>query len=98
MTMGLRRVRAAPAAAIAYLSVVWGALAGVFIFHEIPVVLSAVGALVICLGTMAVAASESWQQRHQAAVDREPPDDETGSDEEARLLDIELSAGKFGQA
>lgn len=31
MTMGLRRVRAAPAAATAYLTVVWGMAAGILV-------------------------------------------------------------------
>ena len=33
MTMALRRVKAAPATAMSYLSVVWGILAGLAIFH-----------------------------------------------------------------
>lgn len=68
MTMGLRRVRAAPAAAIAYLSVVWGILAGIFIFREVPTLLSIAGAVIICLGTLAVVVSEtSESSRHQTS-------------------------------
>ncbi len=33
MTMALRRVKAAPATAMSYLSVVWGIVAGLAIFH-----------------------------------------------------------------
>lgn len=33
MTMALRRVKAAPATAMSYLSVVWGIIAGIFVFH-----------------------------------------------------------------
>lgn len=33
MTMALRRVKAAPATAMSYLSVVWGILAGLAIFN-----------------------------------------------------------------
>ena len=35
LTHGLRSAKAAPAIATSYLSVVWGVLAGFFIFHEV---------------------------------------------------------------
>lgn len=54
MTLGLRRVKAAPAAAMAYLTVVWGTAAGFAVFGEVPTILSALGALIICVGTLAV--------------------------------------------
>lgn len=60
MTLGLRRVKAAPAAAMAYLTVVWGTAAGVVVFGEIPTVLSVMGALIICIGTLAVIITDSW--------------------------------------
>lgn len=60
MTLGLRRVKAAPAAAMAYLTVVWGTAAGIVVFGEVPTVLSVLGALIICIGTLAVIISDSW--------------------------------------
>ena len=65
MTMGLRRVAAAPAAAVSYLTVVWGLAAGILVFGEMPNVLSLIGALVICVGTLAVVLSESWSSRQE---------------------------------
>lgn len=96
MTLGLRRMKAAPSAAISYLSVVWGALAGIFIFHEYPTPLSVFGAIVICLGTMAVVVSEGWQQHRQRALDKGPADaaGSASEDEEAQLLAVELTASK----
>lgn len=38
-------------------------------FHEIPTLLSVLGALVICLGTLAVILSETWQSRQQRRKD-----------------------------
>lgn len=35
LTLGLRSAKAAPAIATSYLSVVWGILASLFIFHEV---------------------------------------------------------------
>jgi drug/metabolite transporter (DMT)-like permease len=35
MTMGLRRVKAAPAASMTYLSGVWGIIAGLLVFGEV---------------------------------------------------------------
>lgn len=35
LTHGLRSAKAAPAIATSYLSVVWGVLAGYFLFHEV---------------------------------------------------------------
>ena len=101
MTLGLRRMKAAPSAAISYLSVVWGALAGIFIFHEYPTPLSIVGAIVICLGTMAVVVSEGWQQHRQRALEKGPADaagSASEDDEEAQLLAVELTASKGGAA
>lgn len=37
MTMGLRRVKAAPAAATAYLTVVWGLAAGILVSWLLPI-------------------------------------------------------------
>lgn len=95
MTMGLRRMKAAPSAAISYLSVVWGALAGVLIFNEYPTSLEIAGAAVICCATMAVVASEGWQQRRQQANARAQLDIESGTndDEEVQLLAVELATG-----
>jgi uncharacterized membrane protein len=39
LTHGLRSAKAAPAIATSYLSVVWGILGSLFIFHEVPTVL-----------------------------------------------------------
>lgn len=55
MTLGMRRIKAAPAAAMAYLTVVWGSASGFVIFGEIPNAFSVLGTLVICIGTIAVA-------------------------------------------
>jgi hypothetical protein len=94
--MGLRRMQAAPSAAISYLSVVWGALAGFFVFHEVLTAMEVVGAAVICLGTMAVVVSEGWQQRRRDAQAAGPQNAESGGsdDEEAQLLALELSDSK----
>lgn len=60
MTLGLRRVKAAPAAAMAYLTAVWGTASGIVVFGEVPTVLSVLGALIICAGTLAVIVSDSF--------------------------------------
>lgn len=93
MTMGLRRMQAAPSAAVSYLSVVWGALAGTFIFNEYLTAFEVAGAIVICFGTMAVVASEGWQQHMRAAQETALPNEQS-DDEEAQLLAVELSIGK----
>jgi hypothetical protein len=97
MTMGLRRMQAAPSAAISYLSVVWGALAGFFVFHEVLTVMEGVGAAIICLGTMAVVVSEGWQQRRRDAAKAavaQNTESHGSDDEEAQLLALELSDSK----
>ena len=97
MTMGLRRMKAAPSAAISYLSVVWGALAGFFVFHEVLTAMEVVGSAVICLGTMAVVVSEGWQQRKRGAADADASQtagSRGSDDEEAQLLTLELSDSK----
>ena len=103
MTMGLRRMKAAPSAAISYLSVVWGALAGFFIFHEHVTAMEVAGSTVICLGTMAVVVSEGWQQRTQDAQDTASwhhesalrhSESQGSDDEESQLLALELSTSK----
>lgn len=97
MTMGLRRMKAAPSAAISYLSVVWGALAGFFVFNETLTAMEVAGSAVICLGTMAVVVSEGWQQRRQSAAAATVPrnaDSQGSDDEEAQLLGVELSNSK----
>lgn len=57
LTLGLRSAKAAPAIATSYLSVVWGILASLFIFHETPSKRGILGALIIivCTGTLAFA-------------------------------------------
>lgn len=92
MTMGLRRVKAAPAAAIAYLSVVWGLAASIGIFHESPNLLSLAGGIVICLGTLAVALSEAWQRSLRSEGGKqESYKHEAQQDEESQPLNIEMS-------
>ena len=46
-----------------------GLAASIGIFHEVPNMLSMLGAAVICLGTLAVALSEAWQRKQQPQVD-----------------------------
>ena len=97
MTMGLRRMQAAPSAAISYLSVVWGALAGYFVFNEFLTAMEVAGSAVICLGTMAVVVSEGWQQRKRDAAAATVPqsaESQGSDDEEAQLLALELSDSK----
>ncbi|EFN50789.1 hypothetical protein CHLNCDRAFT_142523 [Chlorella variabilis] len=58
LTAGLQRARAAPAVAMSYLSVIWGILADIFVFHDLPDSLSLVGAAIICLSSFSVAFSQ----------------------------------------
>ncbi|KAL4421372.1 hypothetical protein ABPG75_010663 [Micractinium tetrahymenae] len=64
LTAGLQRARAAPAVAMSYLSVIWGILADIFLFHDLPDALSLVGAAIICCSSLFVAIS----QRRQAVA------------------------------
>ena len=45
-----------------------GLAASIGIFHEVPNMLSMLGAAVICLGTLVVALSEAWQPNQQPRV------------------------------
>lgn len=57
LTLGLRSAKAAPAIATSYLSVVWGILASLFIFHEQPSKRGVLGAaiIIVCTGSLAFA-------------------------------------------
>lgn len=58
LTAALQRATAAPAVAMGYLSVVWGLIADVLIFHDYPTILSLVGALIVCASSFFVAWGE----------------------------------------
>lgn len=47
MTMGLERARAAKAMTMAYTSIVWSELAGIFLFQEVPNTWAVLGVVVI---------------------------------------------------
>ena len=48
ITSGLKRVPATLGTAASYLTVVWGMGLGYFVFHEVPTLLSLLGAALIC--------------------------------------------------
>lgn len=54
-TAALQRAKAAPAIAMSYLSVIWGLVADVLVFHDAPNWLSLLGAGIICGCSFAVA-------------------------------------------
>lgn len=68
LTGGLQRARAAPAVAMAYLSVIWGILADMFVFHDVPDNLSLLGAAIICLSSFFVAFSQKRSASQKAAA------------------------------
>ncbi|PRW32584.1 Solute carrier family 35 member G1 [Chlorella sorokiniana] len=100
LTGGLQRARAAPAVAMSYLSVIWSILADILLFHDLPPVLSLVGAGIICLSSFFVAFSQKklstsktagarWE-RSVARLDRAAgtaDEEEEEEEEEAALAD-----------
>lgn len=66
MTLGLERARAAKAMTMAYSSIVWSELAGVFLFSEVPNTWAVLGVLVIVGSTL----YNSSQARIQHSVAR----------------------------
>jgi drug/metabolite transporter (DMT)-like permease len=77
LTYGLRSAKAAPAIATSYLSVVWGILGSLFIFHEKPTGQSIAGAILIigCTGAL------GFMEKKKAK-----PAAETSQDEQALLV------------
>ncbi|KAK9829224.1 hypothetical protein WJX72_004585 [[Myrmecia] bisecta] len=69
MTYALQYAKAAPAIAMSYLSIVWGLLYGFFIFHEVPTVLSLVGAALICSCTFMLGIFEKKKKVTDVAVE-----------------------------
>lgn len=67
LTAGLQRARAAPAVAMSYLGVIWGIVADIFVFHDLPDNLSLVGAAVICCSSFFVAFSQKRKSSHKVA-------------------------------
>ncbi|KAK9837654.1 hypothetical protein WJX74_002242 [Apatococcus lobatus] len=58
MTFALKYVKAAPALAMSYLSVVWSILYGYYIFGDVPTIWSLVGAVLICSMTLSLGVFE----------------------------------------
>lgn len=66
-TAALQRAKAAPAIAMSYLSVIWGLLADVLVFHDAPNSLSLLGAAIICGCSFAVAYWERLEKSRRHA-------------------------------
>lgn len=70
LTAGLQRAKAAPAVAMGYLSVIWGAAADVLIFRTFPPWLSGLGSLLICCSSFFVAYGEKRTRAKEKAAIR----------------------------
>lgn len=73
LTHGLRSAKAAPAIATSYLSVVWGILGSLFIFHEKPSLESVLGAVLIIVTTGVLGFAEKKKAKPAVA----PASDQT---------------------
>ncbi|KAK9865750.1 hypothetical protein WJX84_008399 [Apatococcus fuscideae] len=67
MTFALKYVKAAPALAMSYLSVVWSILYGYYIFGDVPTIWSLLGAILICSTTLMLGVFERSKKAEPAA-------------------------------
>lgn len=58
ITTGLKRIPATLGTATSYLTVVWGMVLGYFVFHEVPTLMSLLGAAMICGSALALSIVE----------------------------------------
>eukprot|EP00887_Chlorella_sp_A99_P005724 scaffold1.g5724.t1 len=88
LTAALQRAKASPAIAMSYLSVVWGFLADVVVFHVSPSALSLLGTALICSSSALLA----WEQRRARGAAGAAKAKASGGDL-ARLLDDGMGDG-----